>query len=73
MARQVFISYSTEDADTATTVRDHLEAQGIGCWMAPRDIAPGLEYGSQIIDAIEGCTVLVLVLSESSNRSPAAH
>ena len=37
--------------------------------MAPRDITPGLDYGTQIIDAIEGCTVLLLVLSESSNDS----
>ena len=37
--------------------------------MAPRDIAPGLDYGTQIIDAIEACTVLVLVLSERSNYS----
>ena len=29
--------------------------------MARRDIAPGLDYGTQIIDAIEACTVLVLV------------
>ena len=35
----------------------------------PRDIAPGKEYGPQIIDAIEDCAVLVLILSESSNSS----
>jgi hypothetical protein len=37
--------------------------------MAPRDIAPGLDYGEQIIDAIEETSVLLLILSESSNHS----
>ena len=50
-------------------IRGGLERAGSPCWMAPRDIAPGLDYGTQIIDAIEACTVLVLVLSENSNYS----
>ena len=69
MAKPVFISYSTDDTAAAEQMRDGLEAASIACWIAPRDIAPGLDYGTQIIDAIEACTVLVLVLSESSNYS----
>ena len=67
--KPVFISYSTDDSASAEQMRDGLEAASIACWMAPRDIAPGLEYGSQIVAAIEECRVLVLLLSESSNRS----
>ena len=69
MSKPVFISYSTDDTATAEQIRDGLEVAGIACWMAPRDIAPGLDYGTHIIDAIGGCAVLVLVLSESSNHS----
>src|SRR5687768_3738287 len=69
MAKHIFISYSTDDTVTATQVRDHLEAAGIPCWMAPRDIVPGEDYAEQIISAIETCPVLLLILSESSNRS----
>ena len=69
MSKPVFISYSTDDSAAAEQMRDGLEAASIACWMAPRDIAPGLEYGSQIVAAIEECSVLVLLLSESSNRS----
>lgn len=74
MSKPVFISYSTDDTAVAEKIRDGLESgdrsvAGIPCWMAPRDIAPGLEYGSQIVAAIEECAVLVLLLSESSNRS----
>ncbi len=69
MPKPVFISYSTGDSATSEQIRDHLEASGIACWMAPRDIAPGQDYAEQIINAIEGCTVLLLVLSETSNHS----
>ena len=69
MTKSVFISYSTDDSAVAEETRDGLEAAGIPCWMAPRDIAPGKEYGPQIIEAIESCAVLVLLLSESSNSS----
>ena len=69
MTKQVFISYSTADTAIAEQVRDGLEAAGLACWMAPRDIAPGEDYAAEIIGAIEGCTVLLLVLSETSNHS----
>ena len=62
MTKPVFISYSTDDTAAAEQIRDGLESgdgnvAGIGCWMAPRDIAPGLEYGSQIVAAIEECAL----------------
>ncbi len=69
MFKPVFISYSTDDTQVTQEIRDGLEAAGIACWVAPRDIVPGMDYGSQIIEAIEGCRLLVLVLSESANRS----
>ncbi len=69
MTEQVFISYSTDDTASAEQIRAGLEAASIPCWMAPRDIAPGQDYAEQIISAIESCSVLLLVLSESSNRS----
>jgi hypothetical protein len=64
MAKEEFISYSTADMATTEQIRDHLESASILCWMAPRDIAPGLEYGSQIVAAIEECAVLVLLYGQ---------
>jgi hypothetical protein len=66
----VFISYSSRDdrwADAACAV---LEANGVPCWVAPRDIAPGAEWGASIIAGIDGCRVMVLVFSGNANRSP---
>ena len=68
ISKPIFISYSTADT-TTEQIRDHLEAAGIACWMVPRAIAPGQDYAEQISNAIEGCTVLLLALSETSNHS----
>ncbi len=65
----IFVSYASADRDAAFRIVDFLEGQGIHCWVAPRDVAPGVEYGHAIINAIEQCKALVLVLSDQSNDS----
>lgn len=37
----IFISYSSQDKPTADAACAVLEAAGIRCWIAPRDIMPG--------------------------------
>lgn len=66
---QVFLSYSTKDAVFAEKLYDELAERGLDCWMAPRSIAPGSEYGEAIIAGIEQAKVFVLIYSEHSNRS----
>ena len=46
-----------------------LEAEGIRCWVAPRDITPGTSWGEAIVDAISGSKAMALVLSSNSNAS----
>jgi len=70
MAKHVFISHAAADKAMAQKVCGALEAEGIRCWMAPRDVAPGATYGAALIDAINAAAVLVLVLSSASNESP---
>jgi hypothetical protein len=65
----VFISYASKDKIVADAVCARLEAAGIRCWIAPRDILPGTSYGEAIIDAIHGAKVMVLVFSSSANAS----
>jgi len=69
MAHDVFVSYSQPDKSIADAVAARLEQDGIRCWIAPRNITPGTSWGDAIVDAIGGSRVMVLVLSESSNRS----
>jgi hypothetical protein len=67
--RDVFISYATEDHATAEAVCAALEAKGLRCWIAPRDIHPGSVWGAAIVDGIGSCTLFVLVFSDAANRS----
>jgi hypothetical protein len=69
MALDVFISYSTKDKSTADAICAALEANGIRCWIAPRDIQPGNDWGESIIDAIHACRAMVLVFSANYNAS----
>lgn len=69
MAHDVFISYSSKDKVVADAVCARLEAHGVRCWIAPRDVLPGSNYGASIIDAIHGSQLMVLVLSASANAS----
>lgn len=70
MTRDVFVSYSTKDIQYADGVCAGLEAEQIKCWIAPRDILPGKDWGEAIIDAIAECRVMVVVFSVSANESP---
>lgn len=70
MDGNVFISYSQPDRECAFEMVGRLEAQGIRCWIAPRDITPASDWAAEIIDAISLARAMILVLSASSNDSP---
>jgi hypothetical protein len=69
MAHDVFISYASGDKLVADAVCAKLEASGVRCWIAPRDVLPGVHYGEAIIDAIHECRIMVLVFSSKANLS----
>lgn len=70
MAHDVFISYAAEDHGVAEEVCGALEAGGVKCWIAPRDVPYGTDYEDAIVDAINASPLLVLILSSRSNASP---
>jgi TolB-like protein len=67
---RVFISYASRDAEAAQKVCSTLEAAGIACWLAPRDVRAGESYASAIVNAINSCRLLVLLLSKAAIDSP---
>jgi TIR domain len=73
MAFDTFISYASKDKPAADAACAVLERAGIRCWIAPRDIKPGGEYGGAIIEAIDQCRVMVLIFSSSANDSRQVH
>jgi hypothetical protein len=71
MAHEVFISYSSKNKPVADAVCARLEFHKIRCWIAPRDVLPGSNWGAAIIDAIGGSRIVVLVFSSEANTSDA--
>lgn len=64
-----FISYASDNRDKADEICASLEGRGLVCWIAPRDIRAGREYGDEIILGLERSAAVVLVLSEAANTS----
>jgi hypothetical protein len=69
MGHDVFISYPHQDKVVADAACAKLEAEGIRCWIAPRDVAPGAEWAGAIVDAIDNCRVMILIFSYHANQS----
>lgn len=65
----VFISYCSEDKDTANQICGFLEKNGVYCWLAPRNIDPGANYATQIVKAIKNCDIFILIASDKVNSS----
>lgn len=65
-----FISYASANRERAAAICEHLESRGLRCWIAPRDLRPGNEYGDEIVSGIRDSRCLVLVLSAAANESP---
>jgi TIR domain len=65
----VFICYSSKDQTVADAACASLEARGVRCWIAPRDIRPGQERGVALLDALRESSLMVLVFSSNANES----
>lgn len=65
-----FISHSSKDSEFAEEIQLRLEEQGLACWIAPRNVRVGQEYGEEISRGINRSRCLVLVLSSAANESP---
>ena len=70
MPHDVFLSHAAVDRAAAQAILAALESSGVRCWIAPRDIPAGAEYGEHIVEAVKGCRVFVVVFSAAANASP---
>ena len=69
MAHYVFLSHSVKDKAVADAIVARLEADSVTCWVAPRDVVPGADWGESIINAIESSRIMILIFSQSANAS----
>lgn len=65
----VFISYSSRNLTEAEALRSVLTDAGISVWMAPDSIPAGMRYMQAIVDGIDGCAAMVVVVSEDAQAS----
>ena len=70
MPQAVFISHSSKDEMLIKTICKFFEDRGIDYWVSSKDISAGSDWSESIIDAIENCSLVVLVYSRHSNVSP---
>ncbi|MGB6687504.1 MAG: TIR domain-containing protein [Terracidiphilus sp.] len=70
MVGKIFISHSSQDKVVAEAALAALEAQCIKCWIAPRDIVGGVEWGEAVMEALCECQIVVLIFSIHANNSP---
>ena len=69
MEHHVFISHSSSDAAIANAICHYLEADGIRCWIAPRDIRSS-DWAGSIMKGIQQSDVFVVIISHNSIPSP---
>src|SRR5438093_12272905 len=70
MAHDVFVSHSVKDKAVADAIVARLEGDSVTCWIAPRDVVPGADWGESIIDAIESSRIMILIFSRNADASP---
>lgn len=68
-APEIFISYSSLDAEPVTRIAEALEGAGLTVWRDRDRVLGGDNYGPAIVQAIRECRVLTLMCSASSMRS----
>lgn len=69
-AFDAFVSHAVADAAAARRLCAQLEAAGLRCWIAPRDIPAGQHYAEVIDDALRQSRTLVLLMSAAALASP---
>jgi hypothetical protein len=65
--RFLFVCHASEDRDAALSIVRDLEQRKVPCWIAPRDVHPGLPFDDEIAEAIEGCKGMLLIFSDHCN------
>jgi hypothetical protein len=68
---QVFISYSSDDLPEIQRILRRLDASRIDYWLDKDKIYGGAQWSGQIVRAIEGCVLFLLLASTNSVKSDA--
>jgi TIR domain len=64
-----FVSHASADRQTANRIVAYLEARGVSCWVAPRDLPSGAPFAAEIVQALKHCSKCIVVASAAANAS----
>ena len=70
MEHAIFISYASSDKAVADQLCTALEGAGYSCWIAPRDIEPGTNYPTAILNGLLQARAVVVIVSDAALASP---
>ena len=65
----LFVSHPSTKAETAGHIERALNARGVSCWIAPRDVEPGEQWDVAIRSAIKETDAMLLLFCADSERS----
>lgn len=65
----LFVSHHSSKLATAEHVERALNAEGVACWIAPRDIEPGEQWDIAIRKAIAASDAMLLLFCSASEQS----
>ena len=69
MKAEVFISYASENRNRILSLVERLRGAGISVWIDQMGIEGATMWSQEIVEAIDGCKVLVLAISQQSTES----
>ena len=70
MAAEVFISYSSQDFEEVHGIVERLRGVGVSVWMDEGGIEAATLWSEAIVEAINDCKVLIIMVSGHSTDSP---
>lgn len=69
-AQTAFFSYSRADSEFALRLAGDLKLAGANGWLDQMDIKPGMQWDSEVQNALSACPIVLVILSPSSVKSP---
>lgn len=69
MNHDIYICYTEPDKAVAEEICQAIEQQEITCWLNSRNMDMNKSYARSIIEAINNCKCVVVIISNSANKS----
>src|SRR5258706_6302165 len=69
MPQDIFICHSSLDSELARGLVGRLKQDGFSCWIDESAISAATQWSTEIVEAIEGCSLFIILLSGNSLSS----